>query len=190
MPVGTSTISRSSTARIATADSSLMGSKAATPVCGAAPDRSLFINRFSGAPSGAPFLRPSGLSLWGRASRPPISLAAVSICISRETAGPAGRWDDCCGRLLSLVAGVACCGLTTVSRSAGLLSRLTVGGSRASHHRRGRARVDWKTATTPMARRRPASEREQIHWIDLPRGLPGMPLCGSKRLAGGLVAAQ
>ena len=118
-----------------------------------------------------------------------------------------------------------------VAWDAGLLSRLRFGGSRASHHRRGREGGDgtqderfslaiWdnllrsghlrrcseyqrvcvrssqapehqdlapshpadslilglRTATTPMARRLPASEPAQSHRNALPRGLPGIAI--------------
>jgi len=46
-------------------------------------------------------------------------------------------------------------------------------GGPASPHRRGRERDDWRTATTPMARRRPPPEPEKTHRNAVPRGLPG-----------------
>jgi len=52
-------------------------------------------------------------------------------------------------------------------------------GGPASHHRRGRERGDWRTATTPMERRRPASSLGEPHRKVLPRGLPGSAIVQS-----------
>ena len=63
-------------------------------------------------------------------------------------------------------------------------------GGPASHHRRGRAGVDWGAATAPLARRRPASWRGKPHRDGVPRGLPGWTLCGAWNAAGRASQAQ
>ena len=63
-------------------------------------------------------------------------------------------------------------------------------GGPASPHRRGRERDDWRTATTPMARRRPPPEPEKMHWNALSRGLPGSAIVWSPPRCRVVVPAQ
>ena len=64
-------------------------------------------------------------------------------------------------------------------------------GGPASPHRRGRAGVTGRTATAPMARRRPTSRREQLHRSVSPRGLPGIGIVrGVKSSRKGIVGTM
>jgi len=63
-------------------------------------------------------------------------------------------------------------------------------GGPASHHRRGRVEATWRTATTPMARRRPVSLPGKPHRNALPRGLPGSAIVWSPPRCRMVVPAQ
>jgi len=116
------------------------------------------------------------VGLWGRASRLPISPAAGGVACPRASGalGKAGtvrvRWRPGAPAFWFAAAGSA--------------------GVPASPHRRGRAGDDWRAATAPMGRRRPASWIEQPHRSGVPRGEPGIGIVRGVKATGRASQAQ